>query len=76
MSKPKSPKFQPKPEDEQEAFFMRSKPDPIPFSKFLYNSNEGTVLGRTGMSWGKRFFFWAYINCVLLVNRAHSWQEF
>lgn len=53
MSKPKSPTGRPIPEAEQEAFFVRSKPDPIPFSKFLYNSNEGTVLGRTAMSWGK-----------------------
>lgn len=34
-------------------FYVRRKPDPIPFSKYLYNSEKGTVLGRTGMSWGK-----------------------
>lgn len=56
MSKPKSPAVRMTPEEEQEAFFMRRKPDPIPFGRFLYNSDEGTVLGRTAMSWGKRFF--------------------
>lgn len=74
MSKSKSPTARMSPEEEQEVFFMREKPAPIPFSQFLYNSKEGTVLGRTAMSWGKRFFL-AYIKCVLLVNRTYSWQE-
>jgi Sodium / potassium ATPase beta chain len=37
----------------EEPFYVRRKPDPVPFSKFLYNSEKGTVLGRTGSSWGK-----------------------
>ncbi|EJY57851.1 AAEL010145-PC [Aedes aegypti] len=65
MSKPKSPTGHPIPEAEQEAFFVRSKPDPIPFSKFLYNSNEGTVLGRTAMSWAKIGTFYMIFYCVL-----------
>lgn len=32
----------------------RRKPDPIPFSKRIYNSEKGTFLGRTGTSWGKK----------------------
>lgn len=36
-----------------EPFYVRRKPDPIPFSKFLYNKEKGTVMGRTGGSWGK-----------------------
>lgn len=51
MSKPKSPTNQY--QQEEDAFFVRRKPDPIPFSKFLYNSTEGTVLGRNATSWGK-----------------------
>lgn len=38
----------------EEPFYVRRKPDPVPFSKFLYNKDKGTVLGRTGVSWGKR----------------------
>lgn len=37
----------------EEPFYVRRKPDPIPFSKFLFNSEKRTVLGRTGTSWGK-----------------------
>lgn len=37
----------------EEPFYVRRKPDPVPFSKFLYNSDKGTVMGRTGPSWGK-----------------------
>lgn len=37
----------------EQPFYVRKKPDPIPFSKFLFNSDNGTVLGRTGLSWGK-----------------------
>lgn len=40
----------------------RRRPDPIPFSQFLYNSEKGTVLGRTGSSWGKE--------CILIVVAA------
>jgi hypothetical protein len=35
-------------------FYVRKKPDPIPFSKFMWNSDKGTVMGRTGSSWGKK----------------------
>lgn len=37
----------------EEPFYVRRKPDPIPFRKFLYNSEKGTVMGRNGTSWGK-----------------------
>jgi sodium/potassium-transporting ATPase subunit beta len=37
----------------EEPFYVRRKPDPIPFSKFLYNKEKGTVMGRTGGSWGE-----------------------
>lgn len=40
----------------EEPFYVRRKPDPIPLRKFLYNSEKGTVMGRTGMSWGKQMF--------------------
>ena len=50
MSKPKSPSTPPGNEAE---IFVRTKPEPIPFSKFLLNRSEGTVLGRTALSWGK-----------------------
>lgn len=36
-----------------EPFYVRRRPDPIPFRKFLYNNEKGTVMGRTGTSWGK-----------------------
>ena len=38
----------------EQPFYVRRKPDPVPFSKFLYNSEKGTVLGRTAGSWGKK----------------------
>lgn len=41
--------------DMDQPFYVRKKPDPVPFHKFLYNSEKGTVLGRTGSSWGKKF---------------------
>lgn len=34
-------------------FYVRRRPDPVPFTKFLYNSEKGTVMGRTASSWGK-----------------------
>lgn len=44
--------------EDEEPFYVRRKPDPVPFSKFLYNSDKGTIMGRTGGSWGK------YILCI------------
>uniref|UniRef100_U5EXA6 Putative sodium/potassium-transporting atpase subunit beta-2 n=1 Tax=Corethrella appendiculata TaxID=1370023 RepID=U5EXA6_9DIPT len=61
MSKPKSPVGQP---DEHDVF-IRTKPEPIPFTKFLYNSNEGTVLGRTATSWAKIGIFYIVFYAVL-----------
>lgn len=39
--------------DMNEPFYVRRKPDPIPFRKFLYNREKGTVMGRNATSWGK-----------------------
>ncbi len=36
-----------------EPFYVRRRPDPVPFSRFLLNREKGTVMGRTGQSWGK-----------------------
>lgn len=44
-------------EDPSDPFFIRTPPPPFKLSTFLYNSKEGTILGRTGSSWGKKFFF-------------------
>jgi hypothetical protein len=38
-----------------EPFYVRRKPDPVPFSKFLYNKEKGTVMGRSGTSWGENY---------------------
>jgi hypothetical protein len=37
-----------------EPFYVRRRPDPVPLSQFLYNKEKGTVMGRTGSSWGKK----------------------
>lgn len=47
---------------EENSYDFRTKPEPIPFSKYLYNKDEGTVLGRNGASWGEFHNF--YINPV------------
>ena len=39
-----------------------------PFTEFLYNKHDGTVMGRTGSSWGKFNRFERYFN-LLLQNR-------
>lgn len=44
----------------EEPFYVRRRPDPIPFRKFLYNKEKGTVMGRTGVSWGK--------HCIYAIN--------
>lgn len=49
----------------EQPFYVRKKPDPIPFSKFLYNSDEGTVLGRSGSSWAKIGVFYTVFYGVL-----------
>lgn len=51
----------------EEPFYVRRKPDPVPFSKFLYNKDKGTVLGRTGVSWGKQ----KYYQCKSVEQLAH-----
>lgn len=48
MAKRKTEQF-----DMDNEYDFRTKPDPVPFSKFLYNSRDGTVLGRNGVSWGE-----------------------
>lgn len=48
-----------------EPFYVRRRPDPIPFSKFLYNSDKGTVMGRTGQSWAKIGIFYTVFYGVL-----------
>ncbi|KAG5680840.1 hypothetical protein PVAND_010321 [Polypedilum vanderplanki] len=48
-----------------EPFYVRRKPDPIPFSKFLYNSDKGTVMGRNGQSWAKIGIFYTIFYGVL-----------
>lgn len=32
---------------------VRERPPPFKFSTWLYNDREGTIMGRTGSSWGK-----------------------
>jgi len=49
----------------EEPFYVRRKPDPVPFSKFLYNKDKGTVLGRTGVSWAKIGIFYTVFYGVL-----------
>uniref|UniRef100_A0A6M2DEM3 Putative sodium/potassium-transporting atpase subunit beta-2 isoform x2 n=1 Tax=Xenopsylla cheopis TaxID=163159 RepID=A0A6M2DEM3_XENCH len=38
---------------------------PVPWNEFLYNSEEGTVLGRTGLSWAKIGIFYTIFYGVL-----------
>lgn len=64
MSKPRSPAGHGAGEPEHEVF-VRERPPPIPFSRFLYNSDEGTVLGRTGLSWAKIGTFYIIFYSVL-----------
>lgn len=48
----------------EEPFYVRKKPEPIPFSKFMYNSEKGTVMGRTAGSWGKILLSSAFSNPI------------
>lgn len=36
------------------AFFDNPQPEPFKWSKFLHNKKEGTYLGRSPNSWGKK----------------------
>lgn len=36
------------------SFFDRPKPPPFKCTRFIYNSKEGTICGRTIESWGKQ----------------------
>lgn len=45
----------------------RRKPEAVPFHKFVYNSRDGTVLGRTGSSWAKILAFYAIFYTCLIV---------
>lgn len=36
-----------------EPFYVRRRPPPFSFWKFLYNTDNGTVMGRSGASWCK-----------------------
>lgn len=47
-----------------EPFYVRKRPDPVPFHKVLWNREKGTVLGRTGISWGK---FWANVGIPFII---------
>lgn len=38
----------------EEPFYVRKKADPVPFTTFLCNTKEGTILGRSPLSWGKK----------------------
>lgn len=39
---------------QQDINIVREKPPPFRVKRWLYNSKEGTVCGRTGSSWGKQ----------------------
>jgi hypothetical protein len=41
---------------------------------FLYNSEAGTVLGRTGVSWGKDVL-WFFVTCSIFIRFCYGTQE-
>jgi len=43
----------------------RRRPDPIPWRKRVFNSEKGTLFGRTGSSWAKIGFFYSVFYGVL-----------
>lgn len=49
------------------ADMIRRRPEPVPFNKFIYNSRDGTILGRTSSSWGKILGFYAIFYTVLAI---------
>lgn len=55
-------------------FYVRRKAEPVPFTKFLFNSEEGTVMGRTGSSWGKKSV-WVNFNGPCGVKGLKSWVK-
>ena len=42
------------------------------FALFLYNKEEGTVLGRTGRGWGEFYFFVSFIHTYIQKKSIHN----
>jgi len=57
---------------------QRTEPYEESFSTFLYNSEHGTVLGRTGSSWGKigafYFVYFSFLACWMAAMLAAFYQ--
>uniref|UniRef100_A0A1L8DF34 Putative sodium/potassium-transporting atpase subunit beta-2 n=1 Tax=Nyssomyia neivai TaxID=330878 RepID=A0A1L8DF34_9DIPT len=49
----------------EEPFYVRRRPPPVNFWNFLYNSDKGTVMGRSGSSWVKIGIFYTVFYGVL-----------
>uniref|UniRef100_A0A1B0GI31 Putative sodium/potassium-transporting atpase subunit beta-2 n=1 Tax=Lutzomyia longipalpis TaxID=7200 RepID=A0A1B0GI31_LUTLO len=48
-----------------EPFYVRRRPEPFSLWQFLYNSDKGTVMGRSGKSWVKIGIFYTVFYGVL-----------
>lgn len=49
----------------EQPYYVRSRPDPIPFHRFVYNPQTNTVLGRGAASWAKIGIFYTVFYGVL-----------